>query len=211
MKNLKNFFITVILIIGVLIVYFLLIQNPGHSILNTFTQYIQSVIALSAFIISIVSILIAGLTLNMQRKHNRLSVKPIPNITEMNYVDSGKIGLSLENVGIGPMIIKKIKSCKGETVKKDPFEWLPEGFDHILTDYTLKFEGTAIPPMDHICLLYYDYDPKDNKSLNNSELIRSILAELEINVEYADVYDQIYEYNYHLVGFGESIRLFPVK
>ena len=197
-------YVALILIIGVLFVYVLLFLDSEYNILNLFIQHGQTINAVFALFISFLSLVIAGSTFLMQRSRNILTVKPIPSITEMNYVDSGKIGLRLENLGVGPMIIKKIESCKGKDVREDPLEWLPEGYDHILTDYTIKLENTPIAPNKYICLLYYKYEPGDKQSSQNSEVIRYKLAKLKIKVEYADVHGRKDKFRYQLQGFEEN-------
>lgn len=64
---------------------------------------IASTIALVA---SILAVVFSWQQNNITKEHNRLSVKPILQLTPMVEGDNKRIGLYLSNVGLGPAIIK---------------------------------------------------------------------------------------------------------
>jgi len=210
-KN-RNILHNFVIFIGILALFLigvvlLIIPAVKQDILNLFINYPQSIIAAVAVVVSTGSILIARESLKMQRKHNALSVKPIANITESDFVDTGKVGVRLENVGTGSMIIQKMKTSNKKGEQKDYLlEWMTPEVEEYLHNYTMKLEETTLKAGGNYDLLSYIYDPKDRKSWDRSFLIRKRLKDLIIQVEYADIYGNIQpEFVYPLNWFDRSI------
>jgi hypothetical protein len=204
----RNLIITIDIIALVLVCFVLLIPAVQQNILYLFINYPQPIIAVAAVIVSIFSILIARESLNMQRKHNTLSVKPIPNISEGDYVDTGKVEVLLENVGAGSMVIQKMKTFnkKGES-KVNLFDWIDDEVKPFLNDHTTKLEENTLKVGNKYDLLSYKYDPTNDESWKRSFQIRKTLKDLIVQVEYADIYGNIQpEFVYPLNWFEKSIH-----
>lgn len=131
---------------------------------------------------------LAGLYL--QRTHDKLSVKPIGMITFRDYIDN--IAVSLQNKGIGPLIIKDI-SVTDESGRKEEsiIAFFGQEFVNVIwSDYIGDITDWAILPGESKTLIEYGGDPNDREFDNNRERVRRILAQLQIEVQYQDVYEK---------------------
>jgi hypothetical protein len=82
------------------------------------------IIATSAVVVSVCSIMVATVSLWIQRKHNILSVRPIAGIGRFDYV--GYIAIWVKNLGNGPMRVKSIKTTDNQGIRKGyPIDWMP--------------------------------------------------------------------------------------
>ncbi len=161
-------------------------------------------IATLAFLVSVVSIVIGVVSLWIQRKHNRLSVRPIGIITLSDYEDV--LTIMVKNAGIGSMIVKSIEtSINQRTIKKYPIDWMPPGIGW--ATFRKDLENSAIKAGDSFVLLKYVLDPQDKNSALQRDEIRSRLKNLTIRIVYTDVYGKEQpELVKSLNWFGRNIR-----
>lgn len=149
-------------------------------------------IAISAVIVSICSIVIAVVSLWIQRKHNRITVRPVADIGRFNYV--GWIAIWVKNVGLGPMIVKSIETYDPQKgiIKDYPIDWMkgkmPSGF--YFTRFRKNLEDSTIMAGDHEVLLEYEYNTSDPFDIENATQIRSILKDLKIRIKYENFYEE---------------------
>src|SRR5689334_20945069 len=84
----------------------------------------DTIIAICALLVSIVSILIGYFSLRAQQKHDRLSVKPIGKISFVT--DDDNIEIKIRNDGTGPMLVSNIKVYEDEAnIKNNLRDALP--------------------------------------------------------------------------------------
>jgi hypothetical protein len=69
-----------------------------------------NIIAGLALIVSCISTILALRAVALQREHNRISVKPLPDIILADYED--EIAVRIHNHGLGPMMIDKLEVLK---------------------------------------------------------------------------------------------------
>lgn len=158
----------------------------------------------------IVSISALGLSIYvawLQRRHMKLTVKPIPAITFGDY--ENEIKVYLENNGLGPLHIiqfrvgvigdkKKNKKSLVDCMDKLPFipEW--ETFVHD-QDHRYLRQGES---SDLLC--YKGDDNLEEFQLKRDE-IRKILSKLEVEIIYSSVYDtEKLTYKRNLEWFGRE-------
>jgi hypothetical protein len=86
-------------------VFDFLVSKP--EVANAAAAIGSAVVASIALVLSLISLWISIAALRHQRKHNRLSVRPLAYIMIGDYED--RVFVKLTNNGTGPMIIKSIK------------------------------------------------------------------------------------------------------
>ena len=146
----------------------------------------------SNFILSLSAIFIASLAATIwqakiTREHNKLSVKPIPDILTSNF--ENRITITLENNGTGPLIIKTFKAIIGNQSKSNIIDWMPNLPNGIYWSNWLRdFEGCAIKPFESKLLLEYRLDLQDETQTKVRNIIREALSKISIEFEYTDIY-----------------------
>ncbi|MHB8163465.1 MAG: hypothetical protein ACYDDV_03835 [Methanoregula sp.] len=156
-----------------------------------------NVISICALVVSIASILVGYFGLKRQQNHEILSVRPICNIGHV----MGTLGLNLwiSNNGVGPMIIKSIKTSDKQGNTKDyPKNWLPDKNRHGNIAFWEGLENTSILNGNKVDLLTFTLVPlQDDKQkqikltkeqIADRDEIFGILKELTITVKYSDIY-----------------------
>jgi len=142
-------------------------------------------IATLALLVSVVSIVIGVVSLWIQRKHNRLSVRPIGIIVLSDY--ENRLAIRVKNAGIGPMIVKSIETTNNQGTKKEyPIDWMPDGITW--ADFRRGLENHSITAGDSSVLLEYVLDPQDKDSALQRDKIRFVLKNLALHIRYSDVY-----------------------
>ena len=122
------------------------------------------------------------------RKHNTLSVKPIPDILTSNF--ENKIAVTLENNGTGPLIIKTFKAFLGNMTKSNMIDLMPDmPVGYYWSDWLRNFEDCAIRPMESKILLEFNLDLNDERQREIRDNIRRTLSEVSIEFEYTDIYN----------------------
>ena len=148
----------------------------------------NTIIALCALLVSIASILIGYFSLKSQRKHDRLSVKPIGKISFITFEDS--LEIQIRNDGTGPMLVANIKVYENESdIQNNLRDALP-----ILqkNSWTVVNMGNqfAIGAGEQKTLLKIS---TNRKTREFRDYLRQVLAALKIitlELEYHDIYDQ---------------------
>jgi len=85
--------------------------------------------AVSAVAIALASLYVAWRTVNLQHKHNVLSVRPIPHVDVADYEDCLRV--KLVNIGHGPLFIRKVEVSDDTTSKPAIIDWMPELPEHL--------------------------------------------------------------------------------
>lgn len=138
----------------------------------------ELIIALLAFGISIYSLL-------SQRKHNRLTFKPLAYILPVNY--ENKISVRILNQGTGPMIVTSFTARKEDKFVNNIIglmPGLPRGMSY--STFLRKITERAIIPNEELNL--FEFRANDRRRSAQVWKIRQALHDIEINVTYENIY-----------------------
>jgi hypothetical protein len=157
------------------------------------SQFLHSILAgtdWGAVIIGLVALVFAAISLCVQRKHNRLSVKPIAIITFADYED--RISVYLQNQGTGPLIIKKLLFTDELDRKRSSLiEFFGAEFSGVIwSTFTGNINGWAILPGQHKTLIELVGDPQEHDFVANRKRVRKVLAQIKAEVHYQDIYEK---------------------
>ena len=148
-------------------------------------NHYELIVAISAVLISIISLFVALKTLKIQQKHNKLSVKPLAHFSKADY--QNKIYIKIKNYGLGPLIIKKLEIKKNNKKYKrliDTFEVLAS---KIMWDtFTDIVDNRVLAPQKEFLLIQVSFTDKQDKI---REEIRKSLAETTLTLTYQSIYN----------------------
>ena len=186
-----------------------IVSQPGDALASA-ASVANVVVAFLALLVATISIFFTIRGLALQRKHNHLSVVPVPFIALADF--ENHIRVQIRNDGIGPLLIRKIsflvESAAGEhsdLVKYMPA--LPSG--HYWTNYA-SGDARSIRPGDALVLLELKIDHTEKKLADFRDLCRKTLSKMTICLEYTDVYrNQFPQVSRKLDWFNQ--RLAPSK
>ena len=152
------------------------------------SEVIIAITALCAIIISFMSIILTLISLFLQRKHNRKSVKPIGNIAISDY--ENLISVEIFNRGSGPLIIKEFTAeyrniIKNNLISLMPF--LPENVSW--STFFDELNEFSILPGESINLLEFKPDLENIAEVNFRNEVRKVLSEIKVTLKYSDIYD----------------------
>ena len=105
------------------------------------------ILSISAIVIALASLIVTIWQGIITRKHNILSVKPLPDILTSNY--ENRLAVTLENNGTGPLIIKDFRAFIDDRSRSNIIDWmpkLPEG--HYWSAWLRNFNDCAIKPFE---------------------------------------------------------------
>lgn len=177
---------------------------------------VENYIALGVLIVSIVSVVFTALTLKIQRIHNEKSVKPIAIISAGDFEND--IFISIENKGVGPMIIKNIEVKNPKKTTNSVIDIIPENIvSKILwSTFVREIENKAIAHGGQLILIqwklnYNEYDYSDldkvGNDLNLTEQLRKALKDITIYLEYTDIYEKnIFKTERSMQWFGRRFE-----
>ena len=160
-------------------------------------------IALCALAVSVISTFLATWTAVTQRRHMRLSVRPIAAVTLADFED--RIGVFLQNKGIGPMRVVSLRASGEDGVTlADVISHMPPLRQGILwSGFRGGTDGAALEAGKRLELLLLEGDPGNAAFTASRDLTRRSLARLTIRVEYEDLYGQAMDpYERELSWFG---------
>lgn len=154
---------------------------------NALGAIASAVLALFALVVSIFSVYVSLRALRIQRRHNILSVSPLPEITVADYENS--LRLRIRNNGTGPLIILSVSFIDGIESADNIMDWMPRlpdsrpwnTFSHSLINRTLV-SGQDINLLELT---------EHNGELGFAALrdaTRLSLSTLKVEVNYTDIY-----------------------
>jgi hypothetical protein len=165
------------------------------------------IVSISAIFIALASLAVTIWQGIITRKHNILSVKPIPDILISNF--ENKIAVTLENKGTGALIIKSFRAYCGNESKSNIIDWMPILDDGIYWSNWLRdFEGSALKPLESKVLLEFTLDDHDKKQTEARDIIRKSLSKISIEIEYTDIYNTKMFFPLHFLSstFGKYYK-----
>jgi hypothetical protein len=162
------------------------------EVANALSTIMSAIVAFIALIISFISLYVAHSTLKNQRRHNILSVKPLPEIMVADYEE--RLTVKIRNNGSGPLIVNGVRVEKDAQSKSALIDWmpaLPEGI------YWSAFIGPirkrAVMPGNEIILLELRGDPNDSRFQHIRDRCRATLKSLNVVLEHTDIYNSQFE------------------
>ncbi|WP_321448408.1 hypothetical protein [uncultured Cohaesibacter sp.] len=163
------------------------------SLLGYINEHQNFVIALAtalSAIAALASLLLVVLTSRYQMLHNRLSVRPIAQISFGDY--ENELSVAISNMGMGPLIIDKVvfdKEGEGSFVDQPLVSLMPD-LPAGLTwrDFSTVSAGTVISAQSEKFLVVLDLDDKDNDHVEAADQVRRELGKITISCHYSDLY-----------------------
>jgi hypothetical protein len=147
------------------------------------------VVSLLALLVSCAAIILAAVSMHLQREHNYKSLTPIATISIGDYEDN--IFVSVENTGIGPLIVTSLRVTDGKTTKNDIISWmpdLPQGM--VWDDFHTNLPASCVPAGSTVKLMELSGDPDDLQFAKARDNSRRVLQQLDVIVEYKDIYER---------------------
>ncbi len=141
------------------------------------------VFKVATLIVAVLALGVSAFSIYSTIHHAKKSILPICKIDISNYED--KIGLSILNCGIGPMIIDNVVFEKNNTRYKSIFEIIND--IGTFNDFVTEFEGRAIRPEDSLAIFLIE-DGFLTDTIKSS--IRSKLKDVTVMVDYHDIYNK---------------------
>ena len=166
----------------------LISQNRESA--NVLAAVAAAVATALAFLTSCAALWISLATLRHQRRHNALSLRPLPEVTVADYETQLKV--TLRNNGSGPLIITRLVAGDGAEVRDHVLAWMPDLPDDMAwANFAGCIDGRSIAPTNSIVLLDLIGEDTDADFLTIRDQVRAALRPLTVNVEYTDVYNNI--------------------
>lgn len=154
---------------------------------NAVSSIASTVIAVCALFVSLVSLYVASATLRHQRRHNMLSVTPIPEVTVADFENSLRV--KIRNHGSGPLLIRRVEVSDGSRIRESVIGWMPDLPPGMFwVTYAENLRGTSLLPGKEVVLVQLDGDEADPKYVRTRDDCRSVLRNLSVQVEFSDVY-----------------------
>lgn len=179
--------------------------------MNSWQQYVSNpenlnnIIASIAVGVSFLSTLLALWAVYLQREHNRVSVRPLPDLIFGDY--ENQIIVEIHNNGLGPMILVGVEILKDNTVLADNLidlmPSLPKGMRW--DDFVKNLKNRVLAPGEEKTLIELSGNEKSKTFVNFRDKVRETLAPLTVKVYYKGIYDKksrIFEQS--LDWFGRS-------
>lgn len=168
------------------------------NFLNVNSDILIAITSICAVFISIISLVLTFIFSRFQLNHNKNSVKPISAIKFNDYEDD--IAVKIQNVGTGPLIIKKL-ILKNDCRKSSDLISLMPPINQPYSTYTETVDGWAIPVGGQLILLRIS--PTCNAT---RELIRKELCKITACLEYTDIYDTTFHDQRSFDFFGRHYK-----
>jgi hypothetical protein len=163
----------------------------------------NSVLALCAVLISIISLFIAFFSAYQNRLNNRLSKLPIGYILPLDYEEV--ISVTLQNNGTGPLITTSIEFSNGKNVTKNALiDFMPTLSDNFQWETFSEARKIILKPSDTKVLIKFKGNPSDVNFVTQRDEIRKALADITIKVNYKSVFNECRSKNltYKLTWFN---------
>ncbi|MER0170437.1 MAG: hypothetical protein DU489_07490 [Nitrosomonas sp.] len=142
----------------------------------------------------------------MQREHNEKSVRPIGAILRQNF--ENKIGVIFENRGLGPLLIKTVSIRDTDTnqiIGRDLINVMPPLLNgRKWSNYRRGLKGSILQANKSIELLLLTGDVSDPIYIENRDLIRNALGKLIIELEFTDLYGNLFKIDEPLATFARN-------
>jgi hypothetical protein len=128
----------------------------------------------------------------------------MPSVLRQNF--ENRVGVVLENRGLGPMLIKELVVLRGdERVGNNLVDSMPtlKG-DCLWSNWWRGLQGTVLQPGKTIDLLLLTGDLSDPTYVDNRDAVRAALSALTVELAYSDVYGHSFVTREPLSAFKEG-------
>lgn len=151
----------------------------------------------ASIVIALVALYVSFRVFVVNRRHNKLSLKPLLIFRADTSHSKGKARFYILNKGLGPCIIEEFIFSYNE--KKDPRVWVAfdqvkKEFNYKMRDFNSKYnlkvyplKGYSVTPDEDKTLLKYQL----NKSKEENKDFYKSVSQIKIEYRYRDYYDQI--------------------
>jgi len=172
------------------------------NLLKTDPNLANAVAAVASCFTALLALIVSVWALWLQRRHNRLSVRPMPEVTVADYENSLRV--KLRNNGVGPMIVHSMRVSKGVEIKDSVIEWMPLlPRNRPWTHFSLALENRTLQQDGSITLLELTEGQAEESFFQCRDIVRKELSKLEVEVIYTDVYQsKLPNYKKSLAWFG---------
>lgn len=168
-------------------------------------DFANAIAAVASALTALIALFVSLWALHIQRRHNILSIRPIPEITVADYENSLRV--KLRNNGSGPMIVESLEVFNGSEVKGSVIEWMPtlprnRPWNH----FSMALERRTIQPDGVVTLLELTEAEGEPMFAKCRDLTRVELSKLRVVVHYTDIYESnLPPYNKSLTWFGRNV------
>lgn len=152
-------------------------------------KLVTGITAITAVIVSTISIFVAVRALSLQRAHNRKSLLPVAYFGVGDYENFLVVRLS--NDGVGPMVVDKMSVLNASTKKEIGLaiiDHMPDGLEW--ETYTRDIRGRSLGAGKDLLLISLRGDPEDSTFRKARDSVRCELAKLIVKIEFHSVYDE---------------------
>ena len=158
----------------------------------TFWQQLQDVVSKIdwGLVTGIIALIFTAISLQVQRKHNRLSVKPIALVSVGDY--ENELAVHLQNKGTGPLIIKSLSFIdqNGKT-EKAIIDFFGSDFKNVVwSTFVADIDGWTILPNETKTLIKLNGDSADKEFVRVRDKVRKVLAQIQVELLYQDIYEK---------------------
>ena len=139
-------------------------------------------------ITGVIALFFTAISLQIQRKHNRLSVKPIADVMVGDY--ENELEVYIENKGTGPLIIKNLSFTNqdGKT-EKAINNFFGSDFKNVVWDkFGPDIDKRAILPNESITLIKLSGKSANKSFVRVREKVRKVLTQIQV--------EWVYQYTY---------------
>ena len=142
-----------------------------------------------ALVTGVIALVFTAISLQIQRRHNRLSVKPIAIVSVADY--ENELAVRLQNKGTGPLIIKKLSfTDQNGRTEKAIIDFCGSGFKNMVWGtFVADIEGWAILPNETKTLIELNGDSADKEFVRVRDKARKVLAQIQVELLYKDIYE----------------------
>jgi hypothetical protein len=127
--------------------------------------------------------------LQVQRKHNKLSVKPIAIVSVADY--ENELAVRLQNKGTGPLIIKNLSFTDSSgKIEKSIIDFIDSSFKNVVwSTFVADIGGWAILPNETKTLIELNGDSADKEFVRVRDKVGKVLAQIQVELLYQDIYE----------------------
>ena len=188
----------------------ILLQSSGNSTGGAGARdaSVYVLVAIAALLVSVVSVVVSVWALRIQRRHNVLSVCPLPEVTVADYENSLRV--KVRNNGSGPMMIVSMSVTDGVASRSALVDWMPAlPGGRAWTHFSHRLENRSLLAGGEIVLLELTKYEGEQDYSRCRDVVREALSQLAVSLQYTDVYSTAFpRYSKSLEWFGrhESTR-----
>lgn len=147
-----------------------------------------SIWAISAVLISVLSLGTSVYFSRAAREHNRRSVRPLPYIRQPDY--ENHMAVLIQNNGTGPLILHSAQATRADGASDHIIDLIPAPPPgKFFKNFNRIQQARAIRPGDEVVLLDIDINTKNPVEVKYRDDLRQILGEMRLTLEYTDIYE----------------------